>query len=149
MNQGKIDIIAKRKVQALFRNKQKYKYDNHMQIMLVNINDQWQHQGGHFPPSEALPPTCPPVRRKKLAKISHFWQIFWFLPPQNHILPPRCPPQKKFLVPPLLMMSQFRGKGGVIIRVKCKSMYKLLNYNPPWYAIPTDLVTVTGVGYKY
>ena len=32
MNQGKSDIIAKRKVQALFRNKQKYKYDNHMQI---------------------------------------------------------------------------------------------------------------------
>ena len=39
MNQGKSDIIAKRKVQALFRNKQKYKYDNHMQIMLMNIND--------------------------------------------------------------------------------------------------------------
>ena len=35
----KSDIIAKRKVQALFRNKQKYKYDNHMQIMLTNIND--------------------------------------------------------------------------------------------------------------
>ena len=28
MNQGKSDIIAKRKVQALFRNKQKYKYNN-------------------------------------------------------------------------------------------------------------------------
>ena len=39
MNQGKSDIIAKRKVQALFRNKQKYKYDNHMQIMFMNIND--------------------------------------------------------------------------------------------------------------
>ena len=39
MNQDKLDIIAKRKVQALFRNKQKYKYDNHMQIMLMNIND--------------------------------------------------------------------------------------------------------------
>ena len=39
MNQGKSDIIAKRKVQALFRNKQKYKYDNDMQIMLININD--------------------------------------------------------------------------------------------------------------
>ena len=39
MNQGKSDIIAKRKVQALLRNKQKYKYDNHMQIMLMNIND--------------------------------------------------------------------------------------------------------------
>ena len=39
MNQGKSDIIAKRKVQALFRNKQKCKYDNHMQIMLMNIND--------------------------------------------------------------------------------------------------------------
>ena len=39
MNQGKSDIIAKRKVQALFRNKQKYKYDNHKQIMFMNIND--------------------------------------------------------------------------------------------------------------
>ena len=39
MNKGKSDIIAKRKVQALFTNKQKYKYDNHMQIMLMNIND--------------------------------------------------------------------------------------------------------------
>ena len=39
MNQGKSDIIAKRKVQALFRNKQKYKYNNYMQIMLMNIND--------------------------------------------------------------------------------------------------------------
>ena len=39
MNQGKSDIIAKRKVQALLRNKQKCKYDNHMQIKLKNIND--------------------------------------------------------------------------------------------------------------
>ena len=38
-NQGKSDIIAKRKIQALFRNKQKSKYDNHIQIMLMNIND--------------------------------------------------------------------------------------------------------------
>ena len=35
MNQGKSDIIATRKAQALFRNKQKYKKDNHMQIMLI------------------------------------------------------------------------------------------------------------------
>ena len=39
MNQGKSDIIVKRQVRALFRNKQKYKYDNHVQIMLMNIND--------------------------------------------------------------------------------------------------------------
>ena len=41
MNQGKSDIVAKRKVQALFQKnkKQKYKYDNHMQIMLMNINN--------------------------------------------------------------------------------------------------------------
>ena len=39
MNQGKSDIIAKWKVQALFRIKQKYKYDNSMQIKLTNIND--------------------------------------------------------------------------------------------------------------
>ena len=32
MNQGKSDIIAKKKVQALSRNKQIWKYDNHMHI---------------------------------------------------------------------------------------------------------------------
>ena len=37
MNQGKSDSITKRKVQALFKNRQKYKYHNHMQIMLMNI----------------------------------------------------------------------------------------------------------------
>ena len=40
MNQGKSDIIAKRKIQALLRNKQKYKlHDYHMQIMLMITND--------------------------------------------------------------------------------------------------------------
>ena len=39
MNQGKSAIIAKRKVQPLFRNKQEFKYNNHMQIMFMNIND--------------------------------------------------------------------------------------------------------------
>ena len=39
MNQGKSDIIAKSKDQALFRNKQNYKYDKYMQIMLMNINN--------------------------------------------------------------------------------------------------------------
>ena len=38
MNKGKSDIIPKRKVQASFRNKQKYEYDSHMQIMVMNIN---------------------------------------------------------------------------------------------------------------
>ena len=39
MNQSKSDIIAKKKIQTLFGNKQKCKYGNHMQIMLMNIND--------------------------------------------------------------------------------------------------------------
>ena len=39
MKQGKSDIIAKRNVQDLFRNKQNSKYDIHMQIMHMNIND--------------------------------------------------------------------------------------------------------------
>ena len=32
MNQDKAVIVAKRKVQALFRNKQKYKYDNYVEV---------------------------------------------------------------------------------------------------------------------
>ena len=39
MNQGKSDINAKRKVHTLFRNKQKSKYDSHMQILLMNTSD--------------------------------------------------------------------------------------------------------------
>ena len=55
--------------------------------------------GGHIPQLEALPPLAPPPpprQKKKMARISHFRQIFGFLPPQNRILPPRCPPHKKF-----------------------------------------------------
>ena len=57
--------------------------------------------GENAPQSEALPPLAP-SQKKKMAKISHFLQIFGFLPPQNRILPPRCP-HKKFLVPPLIL----------------------------------------------
>ena len=39
LNWDKTDIIAKRNVYALFRNKGKHKYDNNMQIMLMNINE--------------------------------------------------------------------------------------------------------------
>ena len=53
--------------------------------------------GGIYPPppSEALPPLAP-SQKKKMAKISHFWQIFGFLPPQNRISPLDAPHQKKF-----------------------------------------------------
>ena len=64
---------------------------------------QWRHQGGGGhggkcppPQSEVLPPPhLPPSQKKKMVKISHFWQIFEFLPPQKCILSPRCPPTKK------------------------------------------------------
>ena len=46
------------------------------------------------PPVRGSAPTCPPSE-EKMGKISHFRQIFGFLPPQNHILPPRCPHKKK------------------------------------------------------
>ena len=47
----------------------------------MNKDKQWQHKGGAFAPqSEALSPTSPPIRRKKIAKISHFRQIFGFCP---------------------------------------------------------------------
>ena len=35
--QGKSYIIAKRNVSALFRNEQKYKYTNYMQVMLIRL----------------------------------------------------------------------------------------------------------------
>ena len=38
--------------------------------------------------------SAPPSQKEKMVKISHFWQIFGFFPPQKRILPPRCPPQK-------------------------------------------------------
>ena len=51
-------------------------------LCMVGQN-QWQHQEGGGGAWEAVSssqrfcPTCPPVRRK-MAKISHFWQIFGF-----------------------------------------------------------------------
>ena len=42
-----------------------------------------------------IPPLPPTPSEEKMAKISHFRQMFGFLPPENHILPPRCPPPKK------------------------------------------------------
>ena len=47
------------------------------------------------PVGGSAPPTCPPIRRKKLSKSAIFSKCFGFLPPQKGILPPRCPPQKK------------------------------------------------------
>ena len=52
--------------------------------------------GENAPVRGSAPHTCP-QSEEKMAKISHFRQIFGFLPPQNRILPPRCPPTKKFL----------------------------------------------------
>ena len=52
--------------------------------------------GGKFPPSRRLcPRTCPPSQKKKMAKISHFRQIFDFCPLRIAFCPPRCPPHKK------------------------------------------------------
>ena len=47
---------------------------------------------GHSPSRRICPHLPPPPDRKgKIAKISHFWQIFGFLLHQIRILPPRCP----------------------------------------------------------
>ena len=65
------------------------------------LNIQWRHQGcmrGHLPPPWRFcpPPTLAPTPRwkKNMSKISHFWQIFEFLPPQTHIFAPQCPPEQ-------------------------------------------------------
>ena len=42
---------------------------------------------GAFSPSRRLFPHLPPLKRKKMAKISNFLQIFEFLPAQNRICP--------------------------------------------------------------
>ena len=81
--------------------------------------------GGIRPQSEALPPTCPPVRKKRV-KISHFRQIFGFLPPQNRILPPRCPPHthKNYgaATGPEQKLRCKHGKGPFILRHNCVSL---------------------------
>ena len=82
---------------------------------------------GKFSPQlEALPsPTCPPpVRRKQMAKISHFRQIFRFLPPQNCIFSPSMPPTKKFLVPPLCLL--YRGSSVSVLWMTPKQVGKVL-----------------------
>ena len=50
--------------------------------------------GRKCPPVGGSAPHLPPKLKKKMVKISHFRQIFGYLPPQNCILPPGCPPQK-------------------------------------------------------
>ena len=86
---------------------------------------QWRYQGegawGVFAPqSEALPPTCP-SQKEEMAKVSHFWQLFRFLPPQIRILTPmphkkkkkekkrKVKKKKKNLVPPLLFTDKHNG----------------------------------------
>ena len=56
----------------------------------------WRHQGGawgHFPPRRRLCPPLPLLEEKN-TKISHFRQIFGFLPSQNRIWPLDVPHQK-------------------------------------------------------
>ena len=62
---------------------------------------QWWHQGGggmeEFPPpvGDSAPSCPPPPSEKKMAKISHFRQIFLhFCPLRIALLPPRCPHKK-------------------------------------------------------
>ena len=42
VDQGKLYFIEEKNIWALFRNKQKYNYANHMQIMLMNISGWYQ-----------------------------------------------------------------------------------------------------------
>ena len=50
MNQGKSDIIANGKIQALFRNKQKYKYDNRANYAheFILMTSQFRGKGGEL-----------------------------------------------------------------------------------------------------
>ena len=65
---------------------------------------QWRHQGGAWranaPQLEALPPTCPPVRRKKWQKSAIFGKILDFCPLRIAFFPLDAP-HKKIRVPPL------------------------------------------------
>ena len=70
-------------------------------------------KGLHFSPVGGSPPT-------KMAKISHFRQMFGFLPTQKRNLHPQCPPPKSgaatdktpkkilFGCPPQLLLSRYR-----------------------------------------
>ena len=82
----------------------KIKFQNIVQCPFNKIDYQascmaWQKisggiKGGHggIPPSSwTLCPPLSPQSEEKMAKISHFWQIFGYLSPQIRILPPRSP----------------------------------------------------------
>ena len=65
---------------------------------------------GAFPPqSKDLSPYLPPSpdRREKMAKISHFQQIFGYLPPQNAFCSLDAPTKEKKLVLPLFTVYIF------------------------------------------
>ena len=52
--------------------------------------------GAFAPQSEALPPTCPPVRRKKWPKSAIFGNILDFCPLRNVFFPLDAPHKKIF-----------------------------------------------------
>ena len=51
--------------------------------------------GGKCPPSEALPPTCPPLRRKKWPKSAIFGKFLDFCPLRIAFCPLNAPLHKK------------------------------------------------------
>ena len=77
--------------------------------------------GGVCPQLEAMPPFAP-LLEEKIAKNSHFWQFYGFLPLQIHILPPQCPPQNK------------KNSGAATDSAKIITSYKLqkLLQSPHW-----------------
>ena len=68
-----------------------------------------------------VPSLLPPSQKEKMAKISHLWQTFIFLPPSEmHFAPLMSPPQKLFLVLPLFLYEiQFS--------------YNFLDWNQPFH----------------
>ena len=62
------------------------------------------HQGGHFPPVRGFVPPLSPIRRKKWPKSVIFSKFVYFCPLRIAFSPPRFLPQKKFLVPPLVLV---------------------------------------------
>ena len=95
-----------------------YMYCIHSNSRSCTYKRQWRHQGGHGafdPPVGGSAP--PPLHlEKKIAKISHFWHFFLFLPLRIAFCPLDAPHKKisgaatELSAHPLKDLSQFQRK---------------------------------------